>query len=163
MHSPLHSVTLQFQAGTGQFREAVRDLSPEEALTRINGVTNHAAYISLHLIDARCFVVRLLGGECSHGFEAMTEGARTVEDIPEYPTMEEIGAAWDRVSEVLLTHLRDADPETLGGAPPFRFPVDDETVLGAVTFLAHHEGYHLGQLGLIRKALGLAPIPFRSE
>ncbi len=163
MHSPLHPVALQFDAATEQFREAVRGMSSEEALTRINGVTNHAAYISLHLIDARCFVVRLLGGECSHGFEAVTDGARTVEDIPEYPAMGEIEAAWERVSEVLLTHLRDAHPEILRGAPPFRFPVDDETVLGAVTFLAHHEAYHLGQLGLIRKALGMAPIPFRNE
>jgi hypothetical protein len=30
-----------------------------------------------------------------------------------------------------------------------------------VAFLAHHEGYHLGQLGLIRKALGLPSLPFR--
>jgi hypothetical protein len=162
MHPALYPVTLQFQAATEQFRMAVRGMSMDQGLTRINGVTNHAAYLGLHLVDARCFVVRLLGGTCAHGFEALTEGARGPEDIETYPTLQEIGSAWDRVSDVLMAHLRDADSEALDEAPPFRFPVDDETVLGAVTFLAHHEAYHLGQLGLIRKALGMPPIPFRS-
>lgn len=162
MHATLYPITLQFQCATEQFRMAVRGMSPEQGLTRIHGVTNHAAYLGLHLVDARCFVARLLGGVCSHGFETLTDGARTVEDIEAYPTLEEVGAAWDRVSEVLLARLREAGPEILDQAPPFRFPVDDETMVGAVTFLAHHEAYHLGQLGLIRKALGMPPIPFRS-
>ena len=162
METTLYPVSLQFRAATRQFRDAVGDLSPEQFLTRVNGTTNHAAYIALHVLDARCYVVRLLGGECSHGFEAATEGARSVGDIEEYPSVEEILDSWDRVSEVLMRQLESADQAALAAEPPFRFPVDDETVLGGVAFLAHHEGYHLGQLGLIRKVLGLSSLLFRA-
>ncbi|MGD8361423.1 MAG: DinB family protein [Gemmatimonadota bacterium] len=162
METLLYPLSLQFRAATRQFRDALGDLSSEHALTRINGTTNHAAYIALHVLDARCYVIRLLGGECSHGFEAASEGARGVEDIEEYPSLAEILDSWDRVSEILMRQLESADETALAAEPPFRFPVDDETVLGAVSFLAHHEGYHLGQLGLIRKALGLSSLPFRA-
>jgi hypothetical protein len=163
METALYPLALQLRAGTLQFRDAIGDLHQDQALTRVNGVTNHAAYIALHLLDARCFLVRLLGGECSHGFEAATEGARSVEDIEPYPSVREILDSWDRVTERLMRDLEKADEGVLASGPPFRFPVEDQTVLGAVAFLAHHEGYHLGQLGLIRRALGLGPLPFREE
>ena len=162
MDTSVYPLSLQFRAATQQFRDALGDLSSEQTLTRINGTTNHAAYIALHVLDARCYVVRLLGVECTHGFEAGTEGAKGVEDIHDYPSNEEILESWDRVSEVLMRRLNKADRAVLAAEPPFRFPVDDRTVLGGLAFLAHHEGYHLGQLGLIRKALGLPSLPFRS-
>ena len=162
MNPLLYPLILQFRAGTLQFLDALSDLSPDQALARINGTTNHATFIALHLLDARCFIARLLGGECAHGFEAGTDGARGVEDIEEYPPLAEILASWDRVSGLLIRRLEDADGTVLAAEPPFRFPVDDETALGAVAFLAHHEAYHLGQLGLIRKALDLPSLPFRS-
>jgi len=163
MDASLYALSLQFRAGTLQFVDALRDLSPEQALTRIRGITNHASFIALHLLDARCFVVRLLGGECTHGFEAGTEGARGVEDIDEYPSLAAILESWERVSDSLMRRMDEADQGTLGGEPPFRFPVDDETVLGAAAFLAHHEAYHLGQLGLIRRAVGVSSLSFRAE
>lgn len=162
MDASLYPLSLQLRAATQQFRDALGDLSPEHVMTRVNGTTNHAAYIALHVLDARCFMVRLLGGECTHGFEAATEGARGVEDIEEYPSTEEILGSWDEVSELLMHRLEEVEGSVLGGEPPFRFPVDDATVLGALAFLAHHEAYHLGQLGLIRRALKLPPLPFRS-
>jgi uncharacterized damage-inducible protein DinB len=163
MDTSLYPLALQFRAATLQLRDALRDLSSEEALTRVSGTTNHAAYIALHVLDARCFVVRLLGGECTHGFEATTDGARGVEEIDAYPSVQDLLESWDRVSELLMHRLEEADSTVLAAEPPFRFPVSDPTVLGAVAFLAHHEGYHLGQLGLIRKALDLPSLPFRSE
>jgi len=161
METSLYPLALQFKAGTLQFRDALQDLSNDQTLERIHRITNHAAYIALHLLDARCFVIRVLGGECSHGFESATEGARSVGDIEAYPAVQEILDAWDRVSDLLTGRLEEADEGVLASDPPFRFPVEDQTVLGAVAFLAHHEGYHLGQLGLIRRALGLDPLPFR--
>jgi uncharacterized damage-inducible protein DinB len=38
--------------------------------------------------------------------------------------------------------------------------VSDGSVLGAVAFLAQHESYHMGQLGLLRKALGYPPMSY---
>lgn len=37
-------------------------------------------------------------------------------------------------------------------------PVEDKTIMGGFAFLISHESYHVGQLGLLRKELGLSTI-----
>lgn len=36
-------------------------------------------------------------------------------------------------------------------------PGEDNTILGRIAFLLHHESYDIGQLGLWRKQLGTRP------
>ena len=50
--------------------------------------------------------------------------------------------------------------ERLAAEPPFKFPVADRTYVGAVTFLAQHEFYHVGQLALLRKGMRLGPMSY---
>ena len=38
--------------------------------------------------------------------------------------------------------------------------LSDTTFAGAITFLAQHESYHVGQLALLRKGLGLGPMSY---
>ena len=51
-----------------------------------------------------------------------------------------------------LAQLTDAELDT---PSPRKLPIADASVLGAIGFLACHEAYHIGQLALVRKALGL--------
>jgi uncharacterized damage-inducible protein DinB len=53
---------------------------------------------------------------------------------------------------VRFEELTDAD---LAAKAPFQFPVDDDTILGVIAFMAMHESYHIGQLSAIRRQLGL--------
>lgn len=93
-----------------------------------------------------------------HGFEDRTAEARELDDIPDFPTVDEILGAWERVSAELGPALEEMTAEALASDAPFSFPVDDDTLLGMLAFLTQHEVYHVGQIGMIRRAHGLAPL-----
>lgn len=155
MLDTIRPIALQLEVTGAQLEKALGDIGGDAWETRLGEEpTNHAAFIALHMLDARCFLIRALGADVRHGFEALTDDARGLEDIAEYPSPAEILEAWQRVSEKLALALDAMTAEELAGASPHRFPIDDETMLGLLAFLAQHEAYHMGQLGLIRRAHG---------
>lgn len=155
MLDAIRPIALQLEVAGGQLETALEDIGDDAWERRLGEApTNHAAFIALHMLDARCFLIRALGADVRHGFEALTEGARRLEDIAEYPSAAEILEAWQRVSEKLAPALEAMTAEDLAGTSPHRFPIDDETMLGLLAFLAQHEAYHMGQLGILRRAHG---------
>jgi len=44
-----------------------------------------------------------------------------------------------------------------------RFPVADPTRLGTLAFLAQHDTYHIGQLALLRRFVGLKAMSYRER
>lgn len=159
MLDTLSPIALQLEASGRLFTDAIRDFPADAWESRLGGdTTNHAAFLALHLLDARCYILRSLGVDARHDFQDRTEGARELEDIPEYPGVEEILSAWETVSAKTGPALEEVTPETLASEAPFAFPIEDDTVLGMLAFLTQHEAYHVGQLGMIRRAHGLAPL-----
>lgn len=155
MLDAIRPIALQLEVTSGQLENALEDIGDDAWETRLGEQpTNHAAFISLHVLDARCFLLRSLGVDVQHGFEALTENARRLEDIAEYPPVGEILEAWQRVSEKLAPALEAMTTEALANTSPHPFPIDDETMLGLLAFLSQHEAYHMGQLGIIRRAHG---------
>lgn len=160
MLDALRPIAVQLELNGRQFLNAIEDMPAEIWLMRLGNRSNHPAFLALHLLDARCFLLGLLGVPASHGFEEVGKDATRLEDIPDYPDSAEILKAWNRVSEGLSSALENAGMERLTGVAPHDFPVSDASVLGAVAFLTQHEAYHLGQLGLIRRAAGMAPLSY---
>lgn len=155
MLDAIRPIALQLEVTGGQLEKALEDIGEAAWEMRLGEEpTNHAAFIALHMLDARCFLIRALGADVRHGFEALTDQARRLEDVAEYPSPAEILGAWKRVSGELVPTLAAVTAEELAGPSPHRFPVDDETMLGLLAFLAQHEAYHMGQLGIIRRAHG---------
>ena len=65
-------------------------------------------------------------------------------------------------SEKLLLRLEELSEQELEEKPSFEFPIEGgETVLGVITFLTQHDGYHLGQIGLHRRYLGLGAMAYK--
>ncbi len=122
--------------------------------------TNHAAFLVLHLVDARCFLLKMLVGEVEHPFGDAYDGAKSVDDIERFPTVEELRAAWGKTGSMLKQAFDNVTEEQLAAESPFAMPVADQTCAGAVAFLAQHESYHVGQLALLRKGLGLGPMSY---
>jgi len=65
------------------------------------------------------------------------------------------------VSDHLETVLGALTTERLDEPAPQRFPIDDETVLGEIAFLVQHDSYHIGQVALLRRQLGLPAMRYR--
>ncbi len=122
--------------------------------------TNHAAFLVLHLVDARCFLLKMLGEENEHPFGDAYKDAKSIDDIERFPTLDELRAAWKQTGRWMKNAFETVTEEQLAAEPPFAMPVADTTCAGAVTFLAQHESYHVGQLALLRKGLGLGPMSY---
>jgi len=161
MLDTLKPIGLQLEAGGRQFRNAISDIPEAGWLERMAGVTNHAAFLALHVLDARCYILKLTGVEVLHGFEEAGKNADRLEDIAHFPRSDSILEAWERVAARTAPALDEVTAEALEAPAPRQFPVDDPTLLGALSFLAQHEAYHVGQLGLIRRAIGLPPLSYK--
>jgi uncharacterized damage-inducible protein DinB len=124
------------------------------------GGVNPMVFLLVHLIDARCYTSELVGRAVANPLPADFETARSADDIDAYPAVEALLADWIRVSEQFDLGLRSMTRERADDPAPHRFPVDDPTRLGGLAFLLSHEAYHVGQLGLIRRQLGLPALDF---
>lgn len=141
---------------TRLFLSCIDGVRDEAALERPGGRTNHIAFLAVHLLDARCYLARGAGLEAECPFKDVLEGAQGVEDIEDYPSLDAVREAWEDVSLRLSAHLEtltDADLEAKAGAD---FPIEGGgTVLGMLAFLTQHDSYHVGQIALLRRYIGL--------
>ena len=151
----LHHV---FQLDTRLFLNCLDEVSDEIARWRPGEHSNNMAFIALHLHETRHYLGKYVGVDEPDPFAAITAPARGIEDIDVYPSLAEMRTAWMEISLAIepgfaaLTAAR-LDRQLPADAPDF--PVNDNTLLGALTFLLQHEGFHLGQLAYLRKLAGL--------
>ena len=67
--------------------------------------------------------------------------------------MSELASSWDDVAGRLQATLESLTEEQLLEAAE-GFPIPDQTARGASMFMAWHESYHLGQIGMLRIEMG---------
>ncbi|HSR69305.1 MAG TPA: DinB family protein [Acidobacteriota bacterium] len=121
------------------------------------GQANNIAFLTLHVIDARYYMARMLGLEdAQNPFADVTEDVRSVDDLGEIPSLAELMFAWQEVSDLLASRLEEIGPEPLEAESPHKFPIDRGDVLGGLAFLLAHESQHIGQIGLLRRIHGLS-------
>jgi uncharacterized damage-inducible protein DinB len=146
---------------------ALRDLSDDEARRRLFPGVNSAAFIAAHLVDARHYLLKLLGAPRPNPMDALGE-VKNEDEVAALPPLGELRAAWLEVGGWLRATLVDLTEEEAAREVEQQFPLDLPGALGAVVFLLHHESYHVGQLGLLRRQLGhpamsYAPAPETSR
>lgn len=155
MTDALQPIAHLFDLNTRLFRNCLDGVTDAQALRRPNAHTNHLAFVALHLVDARHFLLRALGADLQDPFDGRFADARRLEDIDDFPSLDDLVSTWDVLADLLEAALDQLTREDLMGPAPQRFPIGDPTVLGEIAFLAQHEAYHIGQMALIRKYLGL--------
>jgi DinB superfamily len=128
------------------------------------GCPSHVAWQVGHLAMAEArLVVERIGGR-----RIVEEGVLPAEylklfgreSVPEpgaenYPSPREIRSVFDRVHDVALPILRetlDSDLETFVSGSPHRFC---RTKADYAQWVSHHEFLHTGQIGLIRRLMGI--------
>lgn len=149
------------QLNTRLFVSCLEGVDDQAARQRIHQRANNVAFISSHVIEARYFLAAYLGVEATNPFKEMLEGFSSIEEFSEFPVVKEILASWADVSRLLADRFETLTAEELARVSPQSFPMHRDTtpggvtVLGGIAFLVQHESYHLGQLGFLRKCLGL--------
>lgn len=130
----------------------VLDGLSDEQLEERTGDANALRWIAAHLAQSRAGLAAMLGEPIEHPLEAYAEA---VPADAEPPSLETIRDVFARASAALNRALRDVTDASLAGDAPFAIPLRDGSMAGMIDFLQSHEAYHLGQLGLYRRILGL--------
>ena len=151
MHDKVLALNNIMKVNSELFCNCLEGIDDETAGRRPNDHTNSMAFIAAHLVEARHFLASQLSVAAATPFDGMLSGAKTIDDVTDYPTMDAVGAAWDEISGKLASRFETITDEELDETSKPSFPGDDRTVLGAMAFLIQHEAYHIGQMALIRK------------
>ena len=135
-------------------------LSDAEAQRRLEAGGNSITFLAGHLTDTRHFLVARLGHTLANPLAHYLADVRSIDDITEWPTLDEIRSAWLAVSTHLQTVLAELTADELAAPNVHRFPLGDSSRLGLVAYLVQHDSYHLGQIGFIRRQLGKPPMSY---
>lgn len=147
---------------TKLFRNCLDGMSDEAAAVRPSPTTNSAAFVAAHCVDARFYLLRLLGAELANPITPLLAGIRGIDEAARLPSLDVLRSAWTASSHALRDRLAAMSSDELDAqvpnAPPF--PGTDKSRLALLTFLVQHESYHLGQMALIRKYVGLPAMQY---
>jgi uncharacterized damage-inducible protein DinB len=146
-----------FQLTTTLFRNCLADVDDDVANARLTGNTNSLLFLAIHLVDERFYMLQVMGGVYNAPFPELAN-VKSIDQMPDdTPSVERVVALWDEITPKLETRFGTLTASDIEKESPFKFPPPDapQNVLMGMSFLLHHEGYHLGQMALIRKGLGL--------
>ena len=118
----------------------------------------HLAASQVVLLHMRCFGKQF--GDCAPADyqKLFARGSTPVADPKVYPPLPTIRTFFDRMQKECLEMIRtipvsELDKDTFGDPHPMF-----TTKAGAISMLAMHECFHAGQIALIRRLRGKAPL-----
>ncbi|MBW8360500.1 MAG: DinB family protein [Weeksellaceae bacterium] len=146
-----------YRMHTQSFKNALNGISEESALRRIDNLTNHVVWMTGNLVSCRYWLAELLGmEEKDPNGEYFKEGRALDENLP-YPSLGELKKNFAEISPKVYQKLLEITDEQL--EKPYTFgmniPFMKENVLNMIGMCVGREDYLLGQIGLMRKMLGL--------
>ncbi|MFC2134136.1 DinB family protein [Bacteroidota bacterium] len=145
---------------TRLFINLLEDVTEEIAYKRMDKNSNPIIFIVIHLLDARFYIARFCGVKNKNPFKEKFDAIKSSDDLSGLPRLDEIKNVWNDISTELVDGIGSVSEGRLEQNPRMEFPVEDKTIIGAITFLTQHESYHLGQIGLLRKSFGLSPLKY---
>lgn len=163
MHPQIAPLFEILTLNTRLFRNVLDGVDDAAAERRPGNGTNNAAFIAIHVLDARAYLARMVGVDYHHPFEAELEQVKSIDEMSEFPRLEIVLAAWRELSGLLLAHVAELTEDELRSEAPVEFPVADRSKLGGLAFLLQHESFHIGQLALLRRYLGFGPLSYMGE
>jgi hypothetical protein len=155
MHESVVTVAQLYGVSGTLYERGLDGVSREDLRRRPAEGTNPLLWIAGHLASVRISVCGLLGAprEVPWG---KTFFRGSVVDTAGLPEIGGILETWREVTPVLHRRLEEVTAAELAAPSPRKFPIADDTIRGAVSFLAWHEAYHVGQMSFLRRWLGLS-------
>jgi uncharacterized damage-inducible protein DinB len=144
---------------TKLFRNCLDGLTDEQAAVRPSPGTNSAAFIAAHLADSRYMILKVIGDARPSPLGSYLKGAKGIDDVKQCPPLAETLAAWTAASHAIRDRLAALTADELDASLTTRLPAV-QTVLGVLAFLVQHDSYHIGQLSLLRKYVGLPAMAY---
>jgi hypothetical protein len=154
----LAPVAHQFRETTRLYVRALDGVTRDALLTRPGPRSNPLLWVAGHLVQQRTRLLGALGPARQIPWDDLFGTGSMIGDLHNYPGIGELDAVWRSATEELLRRLETINSSSLAAPSPDWLRTQDGTLLGALAFAAMHEAYHVGQMGFLRKWLGLDPI-----
>ena len=152
MTPELHGYALIFRTSHRLFHKSLEGLTSEQAMARNDGA-NPILWIAAHVVSVRGSFAKALGADLHVAWARQFPRGGVVEDVTDWPTLEQVRSAWDEVHTAFMARLEKVTPEQL--AAETMIPGLDKTLMGVLGLATLHDVYHLGQLGAARRHHGL--------
>jgi len=161
MNHHIKSVADIYAFNTLSVGVSVGDLSHDDAGRRWReGEGSSILFLLGHLLSSRVGLLKRFGETEENPYAELFGGNAEPRDAADYPPLEELASGWDDVAARLESTLAGlSEDQVLASAEGF--PIPDQTARGALMFLAWHESYHVGQLGLMRTEMGYPSVQAR--
>ena len=150
----LAALAARFRFNESVAAHTAADLTPADWVHRL-GDSSHAYWILGHIVVSRRSLLRNLGKELPvEPWEiAFGKGSRPG-PLHAGPAPRELLGELKAAGELLEKHLGAMTPEAAAAPYVRKFPDGSATCEAAAAFMHWHESYHLGQLGILRRACG---------
>jgi hypothetical protein len=86
-------------------------------------------------------------------YDGLFENFKPFDPNYNYAPLAEVKEEWQKASDLLKEALAGVTEEHLAAECPLKSPIGDFTFGGTIAFLAQHESYDIGQMGLLKKYL----------
>lgn len=160
-------VVKQFDLHSRLFNNVLEGIEGDAVSERLNEHVNHAQWIAGHLANSRYHLAPLLGLKMNFPYEkSYTDRSqppphnRAIDPSVKYPSISEIKESWNELSKPFSEKMALLSIEQLTAESGARVPTG-KTVSDLFSFIASHESYHIGQLSIIRKYLGLDAMSYK--
>lgn len=146
------------------YNNVLDSFTDEETNRRLPGYPHisHVKYIAGHLLNSQYGLAQIAGVgpevKWNELFAVMGQSEATDQDI--YPHIDEIKAEWNNLHEPIMDGLSKLTTNDLASIPPTPFNQVSESIGQLWAFINHHQAYHIGQIGILRRALGKPPMSY---
>ncbi|BAU54798.1 DinB family protein [Mucilaginibacter gotjawali] len=153
---------IQYDLHTTLFNNVLVDINEEEAEVRLAPGINHVKWLAGHLVWGQLGLARMGNVQVDipwtdHFNTQLTE---PVSASIKMPSLEEIKAEWNKYTGPIREGLEQMPEEALNS--PIEFPLPAfKTTESLWTFINHHQAYTIGQIGILRRALGKEAMKYR--
>lgn len=152
----------QFSLLTDWYLSVVENVQPADGRRTLSEHNNSLEWLAGHLLVTRCRLSARLGAQLAPWphLDAYVNpalplpGFRPFDKNRAYPSLAECAAAWESASNTFLTALQAADQSVLQTVLPISGPTGGDTLADFLVSAVLHESFHIGQMSIVRKALG---------
>jgi hypothetical protein len=165
--SSIQPVIKQFDLQSRLFNNVLEGIEGKAVSERLNEHVNHVQWIAGHLANSRYHLAPLLGLKVSFPYaDSYTDRSqpppynRAIDASVKYPSVSEIKKTWNDLAKPFTEKIAELNNEQLAAETPINVPTG-KTLSDLLAFIASHESYHIGQMSIIRKYLGLDAMSYR--
>jgi DinB family protein len=166
--SSIKIISEQFALNTRLFNNVLEGVEDVQGNKRLTDEVNHLQWIAGHITNARYNYSAMIGLEATFDYRELyvdptqpPPGNRAIDPKIKYPSLSKISELWNALAPSFVDAISKVSDEQAATVLPFGTPINDNSFIGFFGFMLSHECYHIGQMSLVRKYLGLSAMSFK--